>query len=243
MGTKTKTPKAVYVVTNDEFLVKPDSKTQLYKIGIAQNIKKRWNLDEMGCGRVTDCPGEFRLVAAVIMDDRETAENIEKMGLHKIFDPIRIVCASGKHFEWFAMTEKQLEGLQTLLSHMGQPFTDKDMNKFTEDLGIQMPDDGETTQLGKRAKWTLAKLGIKKGTKLFPRSAKFTKKYVVVTDNNKVLLNGTGQPMSISSAARAIGGYIVSGFVFFCGPDGERTLSEMVDEKIKKAQELAENAE
>lgn len=243
MGNESKSAKAIYVVTNDEYLVKPDGNTQLYKIGIAKNINKRWNLDENGCGRVTDCPGEFRLVAAVIMDDRESAEDVEKMGLHKVFDHVRIESASGKHWEWFAMSPKQLDGLQTLLTHLGKPFVGNEMNEFTKELGIQMPDEEEAAHGSKRAKWTLAKLGIKKGDKLYPKSSKYAKKYVVVTDGNKVLLNGAGKPMSISSAAREIGGYIVSGFVFFSGPDGTKTLSEIVDEKIAKARAMAETVE
>jgi len=250
VGTKNKTPKAIYIVTN-AYISSPDSrgKTRLYKIGTATNVANRWEISAKdGKGRKTDCPGEYDLISAKLINPALDAEFFEKQILHVILDPFR-VRSELREWEWFELTNTQLVGLKRLLASIGESIPGIDLfadgvdarvaQETLEDSDDGLEENG-TVDSNRQSKVTLSQLGIAGGTRLIPVLDRCKSRFVIATPDNKVLLDGTGEPMSLSAAARAISGYkSTSGYQMFMTEDGK----VLTDIKQAFLRETAENAE
>lgn len=250
MGDDSKSAKAIYIVTN-AYISNPNArnKTRLYKIGTATNVANRWEISAKdGKGRKTDCPGEYDLVAARLINPEFDAEFLEKQVLHTMLDPFR-VRSELREWEWFELTDVQLLGLKRFLVYVARPVPSIDL--FADDVGAHVAqealedivDDAEencTGNTGRQPKMTLSQLGIEAGDRLIPVLDRCKSRFVIVTSGDKVLLDGVGEPMSLSAAAREISGYkSTSGYQMFMTEDGT-VLAEIRNVALYMNEETAE---
>lgn len=224
----------VYIVTNN-YICRPDDGTErypLYKIGIAADVKKRFRSDKDGDCRVTDCPGEIIIKNAVDFGNEPNARDMEQK-IHKILSLCRITGAKNQKWEWFELSDEQIDGLCELLNGLGRKVSD--IETFAESVGAKVvvdTDDGVTVST-KRRKYTLAEIGLKPGDKLAPKDPRYKNIVVTVHDDKRVLYKGA--PMSTTRAALEISGKIDSGFRFFVSQKTGKSLNDMVLEQYGSA--------
>lgn len=132
-------PRVLYVLTKDENLVQSGDNIPLYKIGIAESINNRWYLDSNGCQCVERFPGDFRLVAAVRIDNSFVASYAARICFHKASKRLHITCAGARRLEWFAITDDQLADIKAVMTAVGNSVTGADLYRLADDLGVQLP--------------------------------------------------------------------------------------------------------
>ncbi|MCM1295067.1 MAG: GIY-YIG nuclease family protein [Muribaculaceae bacterium] len=211
-----KEEKLIYIVTNP-FIVNPEANgTRFFKIGITGNVKRRWN-----CGHKTDCPGRYKINRLYkITVPNIDADYVERV-IFKILDGSRYSEPDPKNddklssWEWFELTDTQRDGLFMNLDLIGELVSPEELEVFAQENDIDADADETKPVVEKKfSSMTLEQMGIPLRAKLYVSARK--SRFAEVVENNKVKVDGEGEPMSLSAAARKILNYkSVSGHQYF----------------------------